>query len=126
MENSVNESLFLGAWAIVGSTLGFFALRNTVNIPKKEKLKQCILSIALGLFIAFPLYEYFTYSPHFPFTKKFNIMLSGVCAFGFPDIILRHWNKVLDKLIDKLFGTNPYEQYKNYHDNPNNNDDLGE
>ncbi len=131
MTFNINDTLFLGVWSIIGSALGFFALRNTHYIPTKEKLKQCLLSIGLGLFIAFPLYEYLTYSDSFPFSQKLNIMLSGIGAFGLPDIILRHWPKIVNKIMDRLFGTNPYEQYGNHNRNNTNNsnhepNDFGE
>ena len=124
----LNDTVFLGAWAIVGSTLGYLAFRSSPGNSPSERLKQCLLSIGLGLFLAFPLYEYLNYSDVFPFSKNLNMMLSGIGAFGLPDIILRYWPKIVSKLIDKVFGTNPYEQYHS-HDNNNNNskpNDFGE
>ena len=124
----LDETIFLGIWAIVGSTLGFLSFRNSYEKSRSERLKQYALSVSLGLFLAFPLYEYLNFSGTSPFSKKLNMMLSGVGAFGLPDIILRYWPKIVSKLIDKVFGTNPYEQYHS-HDNNNNNskpNDFGE
>ena len=83
-----------------------------------------MLSVSLGLFLAFPLYEYLNFSGTFP--KKLNMMLSGVGAFGLPDITLRYWPKIVNKLIDKVFGTNPYEQYHNHDNNNSKPNDFGE
>ena len=113
----LNETIFLGIWAIVGSTLGFLSFRNSYEKSRSERLKQCALSVSLGLFLAFPLYEYLNFSGTFPFSKKLNMMLSGVGAFGLPDIILRHWPKMVNKLMDKFFGSNPYEQHNSNHNN---------
>ena len=113
----LNDTVFLGAWAIVGSTLGYLAFRSSPENSPSERLKQCLLSVGIGLFLAFPLYEYLNYSDVFSFPKKLNMMLSGVGAFGLPDIILRHWPKMVNKLMDKFFGTNSYEQHNSNHNN---------
>ena len=122
----LNDTVFLGAWAIVGSTLGYLAFRSSPENSPSERLKQCLLSVGLGLFLAFPLYEYLNYSDVFLFPKNLNMMLSGVGAFGLPDIILRHWPKVVNKLMDRCFGTNPYERYSHYDNKNNKPDDYGE
>ena len=127
----LNDTVFLGAWAIVGSTLGYLAFRSSPKNSPSERLKQCLLSVGLGLFLAFPLYEYLNDSDVFSFPKNLNMMLSGVGAFGLPDIILRHWPKIVNKIMDRLFGTNPYEQYGNHNRNNTNNsnhepNDFGE
>ena len=51
----LNDTVFLGAWAIVGSTLGYLAFRSSPENSPSERLKQCLLSVGLGLFLAFPL-----------------------------------------------------------------------
>ena len=122
----LNDTVFLGAWAIVGSTLGYLAFRSSPENSPSERLKQCLLSVGLGLFLAFPLYEYLNYSDVFLFPKNLNMMLSGIGAFGLPDIILRHWPKVVNKLMDRYFGTNPYERYSHYDNKNNKPDDYGE
>ena len=113
----LNDTVFLGAWAIVGSTLGYLAFRSSPENSPSERLKQCLLSVGIGLFLAFPLYEYLNYSDVFSFPKNLNMMLSGVGAFGLPDIILRHWPKMVNKLMDKFFGSNPCEQHNSNHNN---------
>ena len=118
----LNDTVFLGAWAVVGSTLSFLAFRNSHDKPPSERLKQCILSVCLGLFLAFPLYEYLNYSDRFLFTKNLNMMLSGIGAFGLPDIILRHWPNIVNRVIDKVFGGRERDNDNHYH----NDKDFGE
>lgn len=118
----LNDTVFLGAWAIVGSTLGYLAFRSSPENSPSERLKQCLLSVGLGLFLAFPLYEYLNYSDVFPFSKNLNMMLSGVGAFGLPDIILRHWPNIVNRVMDKVFGGRERDNDNHHH----NDKDFGE
>lgn len=118
----LNDTVFLGAWAVVGSTLGYLAFRSSPKNSPSERLKQCLLSVGLGLFLAFPLYEYLNYSGVFPFSKNLNMMLSGVGAFGLPDIILRHWPDIVNRVIDKVFGGRERDNDNHHH----NDKDFGE
>ena len=50
------------------------------------------------------------------------MMLSGVGAFGLPDIILRHWPNIVNRVIDKVFGGRERDNYDHHH----NDKDFGE
>ena len=94
------DILFIGIWALIGSILGFFAFNNSPEDTPLHRLYKCLLSIGIGLFIAFPLCEYLQELNKFP--RHLNIMLGGLGAFGLPDFILKYWPKLLRMLVDKL------------------------
>lgn len=95
---NVNDFLFLGVWASIGSILGFcaFALPTCKTIA--SKIKRCCLSIGIGIFIAFPITTYLVETEQF--SKQLSIMFGGLGSFGLPDFIIKHWSDVLQKLID--------------------------
>ena len=94
------DALFIGIWAFIGSVLGFFAFSNTPNKSPLYRFSRCCLSVCIGLFIAFPLYEYLQELGKF--SKHLNIMLGGLGAFGLPDFILKYWPKVINAAITKV------------------------
>ena len=94
------DAIFIGVWAFIGSVLGFFAFSNTPNKSPSYRFSRCLLSISIGLFIAFPLCEYLQELGKF--SKNLNIMLGGLGAFGLPDFILKYWPKIINTAVTKV------------------------
>ena len=92
------EIIFLGLWSLLGSILGFFAFINDPSKTPKERFKRCLLSIGIGLFIAFPLTSYLKETN--TFSHSLDIMLGGLGAFGLPDFILKYWPKLSNSLVN--------------------------
>ena len=92
------EIIFLGLWSLLGSILGFFAFINDPTKTPKERFKRCLLSIGIGLFIAFPLTSYLKETN--TFSHSLDIMLGGLGAFGLPDFILKYWPKLSNSLVN--------------------------
>ena len=103
----INDVVYTGFWAIVGSVLGFFAFRRSPNMDTNAIAKNCLLSVGIGLLVAYPITEYLFEIKHL--SKKLSIMLGTIGAFGLPDIILKYYpvltqavvTKVVDKIADK-------------------------
>lgn len=91
---------YICVWAFIGSVLGFLSFRYNFRTAIVSKIKQCLLSISIGLFISLPLYEYLQWLNEFP--KNLNIMLCGIGAFGLPDFILTHWSKLIQAIVYKI------------------------
>ena len=98
------DILFLGAWAFVGSILGFFAFTNTHEKTPIDRFKRCCLSIGIGMFLAFPITTYLL-DIH-QFSKTLSIMIGGLGALGLPDFILKYWPKLIAGLADKIVDKN--------------------
>jgi hypothetical protein len=94
------DVLFLGAWAFIGSLLGFFAFTNSHEKTPMERFKRCCLSIGIGMFLAFPITTYLLDTHEF--SKTLSVMLGGLGAFGLPDFILKYWPKLTAGLADKV------------------------
>ena len=94
------DAIFIGVWAFIGSVLGFFAFSNTPNKSPSYRFSRCLLSISIGLFIAFPLCEYLQELGKF--SKNLNIMLGGLGAFGVPDFSLKYWPKITNAAVTKV------------------------
>lgn len=110
----IEEALYLGIWAFIGSFLGFFAFSNNPAMIPIKRFKRCLLSIGVGVFIAFPVFTYLT--EYTEFSTKFSIMISGLSAFGLPDFILKHYPKLLCNSVYKLTKNNEINP-----ENPNKN-----
>ena len=103
----INDAVYTGFWAVAGSVLGFFAFRRNPDMDTNTIVKNCLLSIGIGLLVTYPITEYLFEINHF--SKKLSIMLGTVGAFGLPDIILKYYpiltraiaTKVIDKIADK-------------------------
>ena len=116
------DILFLGAWAFIGSLLGFFAFTNSHEKTPMERFKRCCLSIGIGMFLAFPITTYLLDTNEF--SKTLSVMLGGLGAFGLPDFILKYWPKLTaglaDKVIDNALERSPSNknkrQYKDIED----------
>jgi hypothetical protein len=116
------DILFLGAWAFIGSLLGFFAFTNSHEKTPMERFKRCCLSIGIGMFLAFPITTYLLDTHEF--SKTLSVMLGGLGAFGLPDFILKYWPKLTaglaDKVIDNALEHSPTHkrkrQYKDIED----------
>lgn len=98
MTLELTEIIFLGLWSLLGSILGFFAFINDPNKTPKERFKRCLLSVGIGLFIAFPLTSYLKETS--TFSHSLDIMLGGLGAFGLPDFILKYWSKLSNSLVN--------------------------
>lgn len=96
------ELIYLGAWAFIGSVLGFFAFSYTPAKSPLRNLLRGILSIGIGLFIAFPLWAYLEETRGM--SRTLSIMLSGLGAFGLPDFIVKWWPKFIRALAGKFLG----------------------
>ena len=103
----INDLVYTGFWAVAGSVLGFFAFRRSPNMDTNAIVKYCLLSIGIGLLVAYPITEYLFEIKHL--SKKLSMMLGTVGAFGLPDIVLKYYptltqavaTKVVDKITDK-------------------------
>ena len=103
----INDAVYTGFLAVAGSVLGFFAFRRNPDMDTNAIVKNCLLSIGIGLLVTYPITEYLFEINHF--SKKLSIMLGAVGAFGLPDIILKYYpiltraiaTKVIDKIADK-------------------------
>jgi hypothetical protein len=103
-----NDIAYICSWAFLGSILCFFSFMYVAKSSLISKIKRCLLSIYIGLFLSLPLYEYLQWLNKFP--KSLNIMLCGIGAFGLPDFILSHWSKLVQafvfKAVDKITDDN--------------------
>lgn len=112
------DILFLGAWAFIGSLLGFFAFTNSHEKTPMERFKRCCLSIGIGMFLAFPITTYLLDTHEF--SKTLSVMLGGLGAFGLPDFILKYWPKLTaglaDKVIDRALEHSPHKYKRQYKD----------
>ena len=103
----INDLVYTGFWAVAGSVLGFFAFRRNPAMDTNAVIKNCLLSIGIGLLVAYPITEYLFEIEHL--SKRLSIMLGTVGAFGLPDMILKYYltltqavaTKVVDTLTDK-------------------------
>ena len=103
----ISDVVYTGFWAIAGSVLGFFSFRRTPNMDTSAIIRNCLLSIGIGLLVAYPITEYLFEIKHL--SKRLSIMLGTIGAFGLPDIILKYYPvltqavaaKVVDKIADK-------------------------
>ena len=100
----INDVAYTGFWAVAGSILGFFSFRRTPDMDTRAIIRNCFLSIGIGLLVAYPITEYLFEIEHL--SKRFSIMLGTVGAFGLPDIILKYYptltQAVATKVIDKI------------------------
>lgn len=108
------DILFLGAWAFIGSVLGFFAFTNTHEKTPMDRFKRCCLSIGIGMFLAFPITTYLLDTHQF--SKTLSIMIGGLGAFGLPDFIIKYWPKLTaglaEKVVDKALEDSPSHKHK--------------
>ena len=103
----IDDVAYTGFWAVAGSVLGFFAFRRSPDMDTNAIAKNCLLSIGIGLLVAYPITEYLFEIEHL--SKRLSIMLGTIGAFGLPDIILKYYPvltqavaaKVVDKIADK-------------------------
>lgn len=96
----INDVVYTGFWAIVGSVLGFFAFRRNPDMDTNTIVKNCLLSVGIGLLVTYPITEYLFEINHF--SKKLSIMLGAVGAFGLPDIILKYYPKLTNAIATKI------------------------
>ena len=100
----INDVVYTGFWAVAGSVLGFFAFRRNPDMDTNTIVKNCLLSIGIGLLVAYPITEYLLEIKHL--SNRLSIMLGTVGAFGLPDIILKYYpiltHAVATKVIDKI------------------------
>lgn len=110
------DALFLGAWAFIGSILGFFAFTNSNDKSPIDRIKRCCLSVGIGLFIAFPITIYLLDTHEY--SKHLSIMLGGLGAFGLPDFIIKYWPKltagVADRVVDKALDEGMGHHHKHH------------
>ena len=103
----ISDAVYTGFWAVAGSVLGFFSFRRTPDMDTSSIIRNCLLSIGIGLLVAYPITEYLFEIKHL--SKRLSIMLGTIGAFGLPDIILKYYpvltqavvTKVVDKIADK-------------------------
>lgn len=103
----ISDAVYTGFWAVAGSVLGFFAFRRNPDMDTNAIVRNCFLSIGIGLLVAYPITEYLFEIKHL--SKRLSIMLGTIGAFGLPDIILKYYpvltqavaTKVVDEIADK-------------------------
>ena len=100
----INDVVYTGFWAVAGSVLGFFAFRRSPDMVTNTIIKNCLLSVGIGLLVAYPITEYLFEVKHL--SKRLGMMLGTVGAFGLPDIILKYYptltRAVATRVIDKV------------------------
>ena len=94
----IEDILFIGGWAFIGSILGFLAFAHDTSKSILDKIKRCCLSIGVGIFIAFPISIYLIDTE--TYSKSLSIMIGGLGAFGLPDFLLKYWPKLSNSLVN--------------------------
>jgi hypothetical protein len=95
--------LWLLVWSFIGSSLGFFTVRNSPLWSYKQKILEYFKSVFVGIFFAFPLFGILEEKN--VFNTDLNIMLSGCFAFGITDLIIKSWSRIIDvinKSLDRM------------------------
>lgn len=104
LPETVEEVLFLGGWALVGSSLGYFAFADTSKKSPQERLGRYILSVGIGVFLAFPVYIYLTENK--VFSTRLSMTIAGLGSFGLPDFVLKYYPIISRTIARKLLSTN--------------------
>ena len=94
------ELVYLGVWAFIGSVLGFFAFSYTPERTPFGNFMRGVLSVGIGMFIAFPLWAYLEETHGM--SRTLSMMLSGLGAFGLPDFIVKWWPRFVQTIGEKL------------------------
>lgn len=94
------ELIYLGVWAFIGSVLGFFAFSYTPERTPLSNFFRGLLSVGVGMFIAFPLWAYLEETRGM--SRTLSMMLSGLGAFGLPDFIMKWWPRFVQALGSKV------------------------
>lgn len=94
------ELIYLGTWAFIGSVLGFFAFSYTPENTPLKNFFRGLLSVGVGMFIAFPLWAYLEETQEM--SRTLSMMLSGLGAFGLPDFIMKWWPRAVQTLGEKF------------------------
>lgn len=95
-----SDLIFLGVWSLAGSILGYLSFSIPIDKPLRIKIIRMLLSIGVGIFIAFPLSWYLV--EHSIFSKQLSLMIGGLGAFGLSDFIIKYWPALLEKITHKL------------------------
>lgn len=100
------ELVYLGVWAFIGSVLGFLSFGYTPSKSPRDNFCRGVLSVGVGLFLAFPICLYLEETKHF--TRHMNILISGLGAFGLPDFVMKWYPKLIQaiaaRVVDKTIG----------------------
>lgn len=94
------ELIYLGVWAFIGSVLGFFAFSYTPERTPFGNFMRGVLSVGIGMFIAFPLWAYLEETHGM--SRTLSMMLSGLGAFGLPDFIVKWWPRFVQTIGEKI------------------------
>lgn len=100
---------WLISWSFVGSTLGFFTIRNKPQWTRCERFKEYIKSVCVGIFFAFPTCTILIEEKIFGTTM--SVMIAGSVAFAVTDAIIHLWPRLMDgisvlavKMAEKFIG----------------------
>lgn len=96
----INDSIYTGCWALGGSLLGFFSFRFLSIKGVSNTVRQCILSLGIGVMIAFTTTEYLITVQDMP--KKVSMMIGALAAFGLPDILLRYYPQIIKYFVFRV------------------------
>ena len=105
MPLTIAEMIYLGVWAFIGSVLGFFAFSYTPDRTPFINFMRGILSVGVGMFIAFPLWAYLEETHGM--SRTLSMMLSGLGAFGLPDFIMKWWPRLAQAIAEKFVSKTP-------------------
>lgn len=93
-----HEIVYILAFYALGAALGFFSFRYDRTKPKLESAFNCILTIFIGMFLAYIFASYL--EEHKVFSTSMNMLVGGLGSFGLPDLVIKNWPKITDKIAD--------------------------
>ena len=90
-----SQSLYLLLFYTIGGILGFLSFRFSYTKTKLENTINGIVTIGLGVFLAYILAEYLNEEKYF--STKICMLIGGIASFGLPDLVIKYY-PMLSKL----------------------------
>lgn len=87
------ELLYIIPFYILGALLGYFAFEYKLYENKMDIVKKCILTTCMGTFLAYIFSSILL--DYEKFSKHTCMVLGGLGSFGFPDLVLNYWKKLV-------------------------------
>ena len=93
-----HEIVYILAFYALGAVLGFFSFRYDCHKTKAENAFNCCLTTCIGMFLAYIFASYL--EEHKVFSTSMNMLFGGLGSFGLPDLVIKNWPKITDKIAD--------------------------